>query len=152
MTSDRLLMPKRLLLAALLGTTLVSTALGGAALARTLSVMGTFEPETGVSTTPTGDVSGSFNTATHKLHYTATYSGMSGPLVAAHFHGPAKPGVNAGILKPIAKPYDSPIERTTTLTAAETRDLMHGLVYVNLHTAAHPDGEARAQLHVGHGK
>ncbi len=142
-------LPRRLLVAAAFSTAL-ATLLGGAASAKAVLVMGTFQPEAGVTTTPTGDVTGRFNTSTDKLTFTVTYKGLTGAVIAAHFHGPAKPDQNAGILKPIAPPYDSPIKRTVTLTPAEARDLEHGLVYVNLHTAAHPDGEARAQLHLNH--
>lgn len=73
-------------------------------------------------------------------------------MAAAHFHGPAKRGVDAGVLKPIDAPYDSPIKGQVTLDRAQVADLQKGLVYVNLHTAANPDGEARAQLHVKRAK
>jgi len=140
-------LPARLALAVLL-----SVGAGGAAFARTLPVSGTFMAEGKTTTTPAGTVSGSFDTATDELTYTVTYEGLSGPVVAAHFHGPAKRGVNAGVLKPIDGPYDSPIKGTTTLDKAQTKDLETGLIYVNLHTAANPAGEARAQLHVKHTK
>ena len=142
---DMSLLSRRLLLAAGF-----SVALGGAAQARTLKVMGHFIPEAGVTAQPTGDVSGSFDTSTHKLDFTVTYGGLSGPVVAAHFHGPAKPGQNGGVMVPIDKPYDSPITGSVTFNAKQTRALEHGLVYVNLHTEAHPNGEARAQLHTRH--
>ncbi|WP_428391801.1 CHRD domain-containing protein [Lichenicoccus sp.] len=136
---------RRLLLAA--GFTV---ALGGAASAKELKVMGTFIADAGVTTQPTGDVTGSFNTHTHKLDFKVTYGGLSGPVVAAHFHGPAKLGHNAGVMIPIEKPYDSPITGSVDLSAKQTHALEHGLVYVNLHTQANPNGEARAQLHTGH--
>ena len=142
---DMSVLSRRLLLAASF-----TVALGGAASARTLKVTGSFIPEAGVTTQPTGDVTGSFDTNTHKLDFTVTYGGLSGPVVAAHFHGPAKPGHNAGVMVPIEKPYDSPISGTVTFNAKQTHALEHGLVYVNLHTQAHPDGEARAQLHTHH--
>ena len=139
--------PQRLLLAALL-----STGLGGVALASTLPVRGHFMSEGAATTKPTGSVAGSLDTATDMLTYTITYDGLSGPVAAAHFHGPAKRGVDAGVMKPIDGPYDSPIKGTVTLDATQVKALEHGLVYVNLHTAANPNGEARAQLHVRHGK
>ncbi len=132
-----------LLLAALL-----STGLAAAATAKTLPVAGKFMAEGGTTTHPSGTVSGSFDTATDMLTYKASYTGLSGPVVAAHFHGPAARGVDAGVMKPIDKPYDSPISGSVTLDADQAKALTHGLVYVNLHTQAHPDGEARAQLHV----
>ncbi len=140
-------LPKRLLLASLLSVTV-----SNAALARTVMIAGHFAGEGKATTKPTGSVSGSLDTSTDELTYTIAYDGLSGPVVAAHFHGPAKRGVNAGVLKPIDAPYDSPIKGHVTLEAAQVADLQKGLVYVNLHTAANPDGEARAQLHVQHRK
>ena len=140
-------LPKRLALAVLLSVTL-----GGAAVARTVAVAGRFAGEGKAATKPTGSVSGSLDTSTDELTYTITYDGLSGPVAAAHFHGPAKRGVDAGVLKPIEGPYDSPIKGHVTLDEAQAADLRKGLVYVNLHTAANPDGEARAQLHVKRAK
>ncbi len=136
-------LPKRLALAALLSVTL-----GGAALANTVTVAGRFVGEGKAATKPTGSVAGSLDTSTDELTYTITYDGLSGPVAAAHFHGPAKRGADAGVLKPIDGPYDSPIKGHVTLDAGQVTELRKGLVYVNLHTAANPDGEARAQLHV----
>jgi hypothetical protein len=140
-------LPKHLALAAILSITI-----GGAATARTVPVAGRFVGEGKAVTHPTGSVTGSLDTASDALSYTITYDGLSGPVAAAHFHGPAKRGVDAGVLKPIDGPYDSPIKGQVTLDRAQTSELEHGLVYVNLHTAANPDGEARAQLHVRRAK
>jgi|GEM_PF-461612 len=131
---------------------LASGAWAGAARADTLPVRGHFMAEgkaAGAGSHVKGHVSGSFDTGSDVLSYTVTYSGLSGPVVAAHFHGPAAPGVSAGVLQPIPAPYDSPIKGEVTLTADQAADLTKGLVYVNLHTAANPMGEARAQLHLG---
>ena len=38
-----------------------------------------------------------YDAATKKLSWKLTYSGLSGPATAAHFHGPAEPGKNAGV-------------------------------------------------------
>src|SRR5215475_7526251 len=32
------------------------------------------------------------------LHWTVSYQNLSGPATAAHFHGPATPGLNAGVV------------------------------------------------------
>lgn len=50
----------------------------------------------------TGAVTVSYDTGSKKLSWKGTVSGLSGPATAAHFHGPAKPGKNAGVAIPIA--------------------------------------------------
>ena len=40
---------------------------------------------------------------------------------------------------------DSPIAGSATLTPAQMAELLHGKWYVNLHTAASPNGEIRGQ-------
>lgn len=82
-----------------------------------------------------------------KLTYEVTYSGLSGPATAAHIHGPAEAGANAGVLIPFANPA-SPIKGTATLTAQQLTDLKAGKEYVNVHTQQNPAGEIRGQLKV----
>ena len=50
----------------------------------------------------TGRAEAKFDTGTRQLSYTVTYSGLTGPAAGAHFHGPAEPGKNAGIVVPFA--------------------------------------------------
>jgi hypothetical protein len=93
-----------------------------------------------------GTVEAKYDTQSRKLTWTVTYTGLSGPVTAAHFHGPAKPGANAGPEVTIAEPLASPIKGETTLTPEQANDLAMGLWYVNLHTAKNPPGEVRGQL------
>jgi hypothetical protein len=87
-----------------------------------------------------------FDAASKKLSWKLTYSGLSGPATAAHFHGPAEAGKNAGVAVPIANPGTSPVEGSATLTDAQAADLVAGKYYVNIHTAANPGGEIRGQV------
>ena len=96
-------------------------------------------------TTGTGHVMGTLDTATKAFTYQATYSGLTGPALAAHFHGPADPGVNAPPVIPITS-LASPISGKATLTDAQIADLEAGKWYFNVHTAAHKGGEIRGQL------
>jgi len=80
------------------------------------------------------------------LKWTITYSGMTGPVTAGHFHGPAAAGANAGVALPFTGSLASPIEGSATLTQAQVDQVKAGLWYVNLHTAANPGGEIRGQV------
>ena len=109
------------------------------------AVIGTsacFPPNT---TTGSGEVKATLDSATSQFSYTVTYAGLSGPAVAAHFHGPAGPGVNAPPVIPVT-PLESPMKGAATLTAPQRADLTSGKWYFNVHTAAHPGGEIRGQL------
>lgn len=103
-------------------------------------------------TTGTGSVTATFDTTTKNLSWTGTYSGLTGAPTAAHIHGPAEPGKNAGVVLWIsdhdtkAHPFTSPFSGSATLTDAQAADLGNGLYYVNIHTAANPGGELRGQL------
>ncbi len=87
-----------------------------------------------------------YDTDSKMLTWKVTYSGLTGPATAGHFHGPAEPGKNAGVAVPLANIAASPVEGSTTLTEAQAADLMAGKYYVNVHTAANPGGEIRGQV------
>ena len=87
-----------------------------------------------------------YDAATKKLTWKLTYSGLSGPPTAAHFHGPAEAGKNAAVAVAIPGATASPAEGSATLTDAQAADLMAGKYYVNVHTAANPAGEIRGQV------
>ena len=87
-----------------------------------------------------------YDAATKKLTWKLTYSGLSGPATAAHFHGPAEAGKNGGVAVAIPGATSSPAEGSATLTDAQAADLIAGKFYVNVHTAANPGGEIRGQV------
>lgn len=93
-----------------------------------------------------GAVEAKYDTATMKFSYAITYSGLTGAATAAHFHGPAKAGENAGPAITLQKPLESPAKGEATLTPAQAEELANGLWYLNVHTAAHGPGEIRGQL------
>ncbi|HME84338.1 MAG TPA: CHRD domain-containing protein [Roseiarcus sp.] len=93
-----------------------------------------------------GTVDATFDPATKTLDWTVDYSGLTGPALAAHFHGPAGPGVAAPIEVPLTAPLDSPMKGSATLTDSQAQDLMGGMMYFNIHTAEHKPGEIRGQM------
>ena len=97
------------------------------------------------NSTGTGTLKATFNVQSNLLAWTVTYSGLTGPVVAGHFHGPALLGQNAGVALGFSGSLDSPIKGSATLTPAQAADFMSGKWYVNLHTAANKGGEIRAQ-------
>ena len=92
-----------------------------------------------------GTATATLDTVTKTLTYVVEYSDLGGPATAAHFHGPAEPTANAGVVVPFPTPA-SPIKGSTTLSDAQVADLMAGRWYANVHTAANPGGEIRGQM------
>jgi CHRD domain len=85
--------------------------------------------------------------ASQAVTWKLSWSGLTGDVAAAHFHGPAAPGANAGVVAPIGGAgMQSPSEGVVTLTAAQWADLMAGKDYINIHTAANKGGEIRGQI------
>jgi hypothetical protein len=122
--------------------------MAGAAHAATDNFMATLK---GADETPpndsagTGMVMATYDTVSMKFHYDITYSGLTGPAMAAHFHVGA-PGVGGPPVLPITGSVASPISGDKTLTAAQAADLEAGKWYFNVHTAVHPAGEVRGQV------
>ena len=101
-------------------------------------------PATASGGTGTADVD--YDAATKKLTWKVSYSGLTGPATAAHFHGPADASKNASPVVPIPNIAASPVEGSATLTDAQAADLLAGKYYINIHTAANPGGEIRGQV------
>ncbi len=97
-------------------------------------------------TTGTGSLTGTYDTDTKKLTWSVSYSGLTGPATAAHFHGPAGPGKAAPVEVPAPNADKSPIDGSATLTDAQAKDLLDGNLYFNIHTAANKGGEIRGQV------
>jgi len=93
-----------------------------------------------------GNVTATYDTESKKLTWKGSVSGLSGPATAAHFHGPAEPGKNAGVAIPIGGADKGSFEGSATLTDAQAKELLDGKWYVNVHTAEHKAGELRGQL------
>ncbi len=123
--------------------------LSAPALAATVEYKAAMSPSSEVPPAPTsgvGTADAQYDTATHVLTYTITFSGLSGPATMAHFHGPAAIGTNAGVVVPLGMNPTSPLTGHVKLTAAQAKDLAEGKWYANVHTAANPKGELRGQM------
>jgi CHRD domain len=92
-----------------------------------------------------GTLTATYDTTTKKFSYSVSYAGLTGPATAAHFHGPAAAGANAGVAVPV-KDVASPIKAEATLTDAQAADLQGGKWYFNVHTEKNKGGEIRGQL------
>jgi hypothetical protein len=95
-----------------------------------------------------GRMTGTYDTATKKLTWQGSYSGLTAAPTAAHFHGPAEAGKNAGIVVPL-KEFGPSFSGNADLTDAQAADLLAGRWYLNIHTQANPPGEIRGQVEKG---
>ncbi len=102
-----------------------------------------------VPTAGKGTLTATYDPATKVLSWEGSFSGLSGPATAAHFHGPAEAGKNAGVLIWISEKgqqLSSPFKGQATLTDAQADDLQKGMLYANVHTDANKGGEIRGQV------
>ena len=99
-----------------------------------------------VTTSAKGNLTSTYDTASKTLTWTGNVTGLSGDVTAAHFHGPAEPGQNAGVLIPAPGVKQGAFEGKATLNDDQAKALMAGRTYFNIHTAANPGGEVRGQV------
>ena len=96
--------------------------------------------------TGSGEADMTLDTTTHELTWDVTFKGFYSEVVAAHIHGPAQPGANAGVVIAFPKSPTSPIKGTAKLTDEEQAQLLAGAYYVNIHSKNNPSGAVRGQL------
>ncbi|MGE4249641.1 MAG: CHRD domain-containing protein [Parvibaculaceae bacterium] len=92
-----------------------------------------------------GNAMVTLDTEKKTVAWKTTFSGLSGDATAAHFHGPAAPGENAGPAVDISGKIE---EGSASVTDDQVKDLQAGKWYINIHTAKYPDGEIRGQLEI----
>ncbi|GAB2791048.1 CHRD domain-containing protein [Rhabdobacter roseus] len=121
----------------------------------------------GTSAVPTntsaamGAVDGNYNEATNILRLNVTYQDsmmvgdtLTGDSLMAfvptgwHIYKSAAANELGESMFDLGSTFSSPYQYTDTLTEAQERDLLDGLYYLNVHTAAYPEGEIRGQLRV----
>lgn len=104
-----------------------------------------------VTTTATGNLTGSYDTVSKQLIYSINWTGLSGDVTVAHFHGPALAGESASPLQDLTIVTNGMAGvATDTITASADLHtaLLAGKVYYNVHTLTNPDGEIRGQVNV----
>ncbi len=103
-----------------------------------------------------GLMTGTFDTDTNTLKWTVTYSGMTTPVIGAHFHGPISylgltPEENAPIQVGTPGSLVSPFHGVAQISAEQAKDLKDGRYYFNLHSKKFPNGELRGPVVRGSG-
>ena len=91
----------------------------------------------------TGMADVTLDTDANKVSWKVTYQGLTGDPAAAHFHGPAKVGENAGPVIDISSNLN---EGSADVTVEQLQMIRDGNTYINIHTAKYPDGEIRGQV------
>lgn len=135
--------PKKIQLVALVASALFTFSASAAVHTFTYDLDG---PQSGTSSTGTGNGTASYDDVSGVFSWNYNYSGLSGTVTVSHFHGPAVPGVNAGVQVNVPTPLDNPNTGTATITPTQGADLINGLWYLNVHSTVNPAGEIRGQL------
>ena len=91
----------------------------------------------------TGSAEVTVDTAAKMLNWKVSTENLTGTPTAAHIHGPAPEGTNA---PPVIDMSANPETGSSTVTDQQIADFQAGRMYLNIHTAQHPDGEIRGQL------
>ena len=111
---------------------------------------GAQEAPTPNASTATGFGTVVLNAAGTQITVNENWTGLSAPATASHIHGPALPGVAAGVLFPFtgvpSATSGSIPEQTFAITATQVGQLQSGLFYMNVHDSVFPGGEIRGQL------
>lgn len=138
----------RFSLAALCAATLVSPA--GASILSWSATMDSLQEVPTNASPGTGFVTGTLDDVSGLVTLTSgIFSGLLGATTAAHIHGLAPVGSNAGVLiglSPSLGVTSGTITGGGTLTGGNIAGMVNGLTYVNLHTQAFPGGEIRGQI------
>ena len=144
--------------AAVLGLTFASAAL--AQTTYTTNMTGGAEVPA-VATNATGTATVVLNAAQTQLSITCSFQNLTQAYSLSHIHGPAAPGVNAGVRFGFVGPpngtapwvfsngnLDGTITNfiATGVNATDVNNLNNGLMYVNIHSLFRPGGEIRGQL------
>ncbi len=82
----------------------------------------------------------------NRVMYTLQYQGLEAAETGAHIHGPASSSENAPVLHPL--PLGKIKNGVWRYDESLEGDLLHGRMYVNVHSEEYPGGEIRSQLFI----
>lgn len=144
------------LLAAVLGLAVASNSLAQTTYSTVMTGGNEVPP---VVTTGTGTATVVLNAAQTQLTISVAFQNLIGVYANSHIHGPASPGVNAGVrwgFTGVAAGWvfsnanhDGVLTNflvTSGITPTDVANLNNGLMYVNIHSDFRPGGELRGQL------
>jgi uncharacterized protein (TIGR03118 family) len=96
----------------------------------------------------TGSGRGTISLEGSNLTYQISFSGLSGPAIAAHFHLGASPTNTSNTVLPLTVPAatSGTISGSMLLTPDQAAIFLGGMAYVNIHTANNGGGEIRSQI------
>lgn len=114
------------------------------------------------TSTATGTMSVSYNTKTKTMAYTVSWSNLSGNPTGIHIHGLADAGTVA-VPNTVGGSYPNGIAQTISISGQQAsgsltgtlyadgvvireEDLLAGKFYLDIHTAAQPNGAIRGQI------
>lgn len=110
------------------------------ALAETLTFKANLQPVDGTSSKASGTLTADYDTASKKLTWQGSYSGLATYVTAANMHGPT----NVVVVR--VRTFDSPFEGTAIVSENQEPDLLAGKWFILLRTAGAPTGELRGQI------
>ena len=90
-----------------------------------------------------GQAQFTYDSDTRRLDYVVTYDGL--PAAQVEIHGPADAGQNGPMLIPFPTP-ESPVSGAVILSRAQSRGLLDGKLYVDVHSEGYAKGEIRGQI------
>src|SRR3984893_15158780 len=94
----------------------------------------------------TGSLKATLDPASNTLTWTGSYSGLSGPVTGAHFHGPVSyvgmspTPIQVGTPGKLASPFKG----STTITDTQAKDLVDALVFQYSYSSQQRRGDPRA--------
>jgi hypothetical protein len=121
---------------------------GGAAVRTFTVTMSGSQEVPPVNPASSGTATVTLNTSNGLVSVDGTFTGLSSNVNNAHIHGPAAPGMNAGIIVPLTftGTTSGTVSGSGSLSAVQVAEMLGGQTYINIHSVTYPMGELRGQI------